>query len=305
MRRLLIGIALLALVGGGAFWLLTMPRGLSAAEIAALPAGDAARGEAVFRIGGCASCHAAEKAEGAEALKLGGGRVLKTQFGDFVVPNISSDPEDGIGAWSVSDFANAMQRGISPDGGHLYPAFPYASYVRMSPADVADLRAFLATLPAVSGGTAGHSLQFPFNIRRGIGLWKLAFLTAAPAVAVGGEDPVVARGQYLVEGPGHCGECHTPRNFAGAMDFARWLGGAPAAEGEGRVPNITGGEGGIGDWSLADIVYFFETGFLPDFDSVGGAMVDVQENLALLPGEDREAIAAYLKVVPPQDSARP
>ena len=309
MRRLAAGLVLLALLGVAAFWVATVPRGLSAAEIAALPAGDAGRGEAVFWIGGCASCHAAEKAKGEERLKLGGGRVLRTAFGDFVVPNISSDPADGIGAWSEADFANAMLRGVAPDGRHLYPAFPYASYIRMEPADVADLRAFLATLPAVSGRTPGHDLRFPFGFRRGIGLWKLAFLTAAPAVEIGGEDApedaAVSRGQYLVEGPGHCGECHTPRSFGGAMDFARWLGGAPAAEGEGRVPNITGGAGGIGDWSAGDIVYFFETGFLPDFDSVGGSMVDVQENLAMLAGEDREAIAAYLKAVPPQDSARP
>ena len=161
MRRLLVGLLALALVGAGAFWLLTMPRGLSAAELAALPAGDAARGEAVFWIGGCASCHAAEKAEGDERLKLGGGRVLKTAFGDFVAPNISSDPADGIGAWSAGDLANAMLRGVSPDGRHLYPAFPYASYIRMEPQDIADLRAFLATLPAVAGKASASSLRFP------------------------------------------------------------------------------------------------------------------------------------------------
>ena len=196
-----------------------------------------------------------------------------------------------------------MQRGVSPEGRHFYPAFPYASYTRMQPHDVAELRAFLATLPAVAGrapARAGVSVQHPPRP----GLWKLAFLTVAPGCS-STADSAVARGQYLVEGPGHCGECHTPRNSPGAMDIARWLGGAPEPEGEGRVPNITGGAGGIGDWSVADIVYFFESGFLPDFDSVGGAMVEVQENLAMLAGEDRAAIAAYLKAVPPQDSARP
>ena len=305
MRRLLLWLAVLAVAGAAAFYLLTIPRGLSAGELAALPEGDAARGETWFWAGGCASCHAAEKAEGDERFLLGGGRVLRTDFGDFVVPNISSDAEDGIGGWSAGDFANAMQRGVSPDGRHYYPAFPYASYIRMQPQDIADLRAYLASLPAVAGRQPGHSLTFPFGFRRGIGLWKLAFLTDEPAVAIDAADPVVSRGQYLVEGPGHCGECHTPRNFAGALDAARWLGGAPAAEGEGRVPNITAGEGGIGDWSASDIVYFFETGFLPDFDSVGGSMVEVQENLAMLAGEDREAIAAYLLAVPPQDTPRP
>jgi mono/diheme cytochrome c family protein len=305
MRRLLIWLVVLAIAAAGAFYLLTRPRGLPEAELAALPAGDAARGETLFWAGGCAACHAAEKAAGDDRLRLGGGQVLRTPFGDFVVPNISSDPDDGIGAWSVGDLANAMLRGVSPDGRHYYPAFPYASYIRIQPQDIADLRAFLATLPAVEGKPPGHSLKFPFSFRRGLGLWKLAFLSDATAVSIDAADPVLVRGQYLVEGPGHCGECHTPRNFAGAMDTARWLAGAPAPEGEGRIPNVTGGEGGIGDWSAEDIVYFFETGFLPDFDSVGGAMVDVQENLAMLAGEDRAAIAAYLKAVPPHDTARP
>lgn len=169
--------------------------------------------------------------------------MLRTGFGNFVVPNISSHPTDGIGGWSTGDLANAMQRGISPDGRHLYPAFPYASYVRMKPEDIADLRAFLATLPAVEGVQAGPDLRFPYNIRRGIGLWKLVFLSAAPAVRLTDPTPEAQAGQYLAEAPGHCGECHTPRNLAGAMETGRWLEGAPAAEGDGKVPNITPGQG--------------------------------------------------------------
>ena len=302
MRRRLFGILLLALAGAGIFYLITRPRVLGAEEIAAIPQGDAAAGETWFWAGGCASCHAAEKAEGDERLKLGGGRVLRTAFGDFVAPNISSHPDDGIGNWTTAELANAMLRGVSPDGRHLYPAFPYASYIRMKTQDIADLRAFLATLPAVVGKAPGNSLKFPFSFRRGVGLWKLAFLTDAPAVEIDGSDPQAVRGQYLVEGPGHCGECHTPRNSGGAMQFGRWLAGAPAAEGTGTVPNITGGEGGIGDWSASDIAYFLESGFLPDFDSVGGLMVEVQENFAMLEAADREAVAAYLKAVPAQAS---
>jgi mono/diheme cytochrome c family protein len=301
--RLIGWLVALVVAGVAGFYGLTLPHGLSAAEIGALPSGDAGRGETWFWAGGCASCHAAEKAEGPARFALGGGRVLKTAFGDFVVPNISSDRNDGIGAWTEGDFANAMLRGVSPQGRHLYPAFPYASYTRMKPQDIADLWAFLQTLPPVAGKAAPHSLRFPFSVRRGVGLWKLAFLSAAPAIAIDTTDPVIERGQYLVEGPGHCGECHTPRNLAGALDKSRWLAGAPSPEGPGRVPNITSGEGGIGDWSAEDIAYFFETGFKPDFDSVGGSMVEVQENLAMLAGGDRSAIAAYLKAVPPQASA--
>jgi mono/diheme cytochrome c family protein len=190
-----------------------------------------------------------------------------------------------------------MLRGVSPDGRHYYPAFPYASYARMPPQDVADLWAFLRTLPPVAGRPPGHDLDFPWSIRRGVGLWKLLYLDASPAVAIDTSDPLVARGQYLVEGPGHCGECHTPRGPAGGLDLSRWLAGGPSPEGEGRIPNITPG-GDLADWSPADIAYYLETGFTPDFDTAGGAMAAVQRSLAELSSGDRDAIAAYLKAVP-------
>jgi mono/diheme cytochrome c family protein len=231
---------------------------------------------------------------------------LNTPFGTFVAPKISSDPNDGIGAWSVEDFATAMLKGVAPDGGHLYPAFPYASYTRMKPADVADLFAYLKTLPPVAGKAPPHRLGFPFNIRRGLGLWKLLYLSDKPVVALAADAPAAARdGQYLVEGPGHCGECHTPRDFIGGPRTAEWLAGAVAPEGSGTIPNITSGPGGIGDWSESDIVTALKDGFKPDFDTLGGAMVDVQQNLALLPDADRAAIAAYLKAVPPHENGYP
>jgi mono/diheme cytochrome c family protein len=303
MRRAFGTLLVLAALAAGGFWLVTTPRGLPEAELAAMPAGDPVRGETWFWAGGCASCHAAPKAKGEDRRRLGGGLSLQTDFGRFVVPNISPDPADGIGGWTAADFANAILRGVGPDGEHLYPAFPYASYTRMELADVADLWAYLQTLPPVPGRAAPHDLAFPFGIRRGIGLWKLAYLRNAPVIEIGtAADPLVARGRYLVEGPGHCGECHTPRDFAGGMEMSRWLAGAPAPEGKGKVPNITPG-GALGDWSEADIAYFLETGFTPDFDSVGGAMVDVQESLAMLEPGDRNAIAAYLKAVPALPSA--
>jgi mono/diheme cytochrome c family protein len=293
-------------VGAGAFWLLTEPKRLDAETIAGLGSGDATRGERVFWAGGCTSCHARPKSEGDARLELAGGLQLNTPFGTFVPPNISPDAQDGIGKWSVEDFANAMMRGVAPDGSHLYPSFPYTSYARMNAADVADLYAFMKTLPAVSGKAPGHSLSFPFNVRRGLGLWKLLYLSNQPVIALAADAPEnVTLGRYLVEGPGHCGECHTPRDFAGGTDKTRWLSGAVAAEGEGVVPNITSGEGGIGAWSESDIASYFETGFTPEFDSVGGAMVEVQRNLARLEAADREAIAAYLKAVPPHPNGYP
>jgi mono/diheme cytochrome c family protein len=304
--KLAVAAVVTAGLGGLAFWYLTAPGGIDAEAAAALGAGDAARGERIFWAGGCTSCHAKPKSEGEALLQLVGGVQLDTAFGTFVAPNISQHATDGIGSWSEEDFANAMLKGVSPSGQHYYPAFPYASYARMKPQDLSDLYAFMKTLPAVAGRAPDHTLGFPFGFRRGIGLWKLLYLDDAPVVALDeGLPENVALGRYLVEGPGHCGECHTPRFFTGGTDKGQWLAGAVAAEGEGVIPNITSGEGGIGDWSEGDIASYFETGFTPDFDSVGGSMVEVQKNLARLTPEDREAIAAYLKAVPPHPNGYP
>lgn len=287
-----------AAIGGGAFWWLSAPDPFTTAELAGIDDGDAERGRTVFWAGGCASCHAAPGAAGEARLALVGGVELATPFGTFVAPNISQHPQDGIGGWSATDLANAMLRGVSPDGAHYYPAFPYSSYARMTVADVGDLHAFMKTLPAVAGAAAEHQLGFPFNIRRGLGLWKLLYRDGQPVVALGDASDPVKRGQYLVEGPGHCGECHTPRNAIGGPEKDRWLSGAVAAEGQGTVPNITSGQGGLDDWSETDIATLLETGFTPEFDSAGGAMASVVRNMAELPQDDRAAIAAYLKAIP-------
>ncbi len=307
LRKKIAGaVVVLAAVVVAAGWVLSAPTRLDAAALAGLGQGDAGRGKRIFYAGGCASCHARPKAQGDAQLELAGGVELKTALGTFVAPNISQDKTDGIGAWSVQDLANAMLQGVSPSGEHLYPAFPYTSYARMKPADIADLYAFLKTLPAVAGKAPPHRLSFPFDVRRGLGLWKRLYLSREPVIDFPtGAPALVLAGRYLVEGPGHCGECHTPRNFMGGSKKGQWLAGAVAAEGDGVVPNITSGSGGIGDWSADDIANYLETGFTPDFDTVGGAMVDVQKNMAQLTPEDRAAIAAYLKSVPPHPNGYP
>ncbi len=302
MLRRLAAIAVAVLVvAAGLAWLLTAPSPLSAS---ALPehSPDLANGQLVFYAGGCTSCHAAPGAKGEEKLKLAGGVELKTDFGTFRVPNISPDRETGIGGWSTLDFANALLRGVSPEGEHLYPAFPYASYARMRVEDVIDLKAFMDTLPPVSNRVAAHDLRFPFSIRRGVGVWKRLYLSTAPVVALADAGDSVRRGQYLVEGPGHCGECHTSRDMLGGMKTSLWLAGAPNPEGRGRIPNIT--PQGL-TWSEDEIVESFKTGFTPSFDTLGGSMGEVQENLAHLPDADLQAIAAYLKAVPPLPDAVP
>jgi len=292
-------VVILAIAGAALAWFLTAPQPLDAA---ALPAHepDVANGERIFYVGGCASCHADPKAEGDDKLKLGGGRELNTDFGVFRVPNISPDPETGIGGWSTLDFVNAVTRGVSPGGANLYPAFPYTSYARMKLGDVIDLKAFMETLPPVSNRVAGHDLGFPFNIRRGVGLWKWRYLSTAPVLALADPAPSVARGQYLVEGPGHCGECHTSRDALGGMQTDKWLAGAPNPEGRGTIPNIT--PKGL-SWSEDEIVDTFKTGFTPNFDTLGGSMTSVQASLSHLADDDLRAIAAYLKAVPPLPDA--
>lgn len=164
--------------------------------------------------------------------------------------------------------------------------------------DVMDLRAYLDTLPAVAGRVDDHELGFPWTWRRGVGAWKRRYLDTGAVVGDTSDDPLVERGRRLVEGAGHCGECHTPRDAFGGLVLGRWLAGAPSLEGAGSVPNITPAGEEIANWSAADIAYYLESGFTPDFDTVGGTMVSVQENMAKLTPEDREAIAAYLKSIP-------
>lgn len=298
VRRIVLVVIALAILGGVAFYLLTIPRTLAAADLPPHEP-DLANGEAMFWAGGCDSCHAAENARGDDRLKLGGGRVLATAFGTFHPPNISPDPDHGIGGWSLADFVTAMKLGVSPGGVHLYPSFPYASYQRMRVEDITDLKAFLDTLPAVATPNVPHDLPFPLTVRRGIGLWKLLHVDGASFTPDPAASDAVNRGAYLVEGPGHCGECHTPRGFDGAMIANRALSGGPSPEGRGSVPNITPHPDGIGDWSEDDIVMALTTGMMPDGDTFGGSMVEVQENLSRLSTDDISAIAAYLKSIPP------
>ena len=299
-RGFLATAAVLVAVAGGGFWYLTAPETYAELELAAHQP-DLGNGERLFWVGGCGSCHAAPDAKGDDKLRLVGGLALETPFGRFVVPNISPDAATGIGGWSAADFILAMRQGVSPDGRHYYPAFPYTAYARMPVEDLLDLKAFLDTLPAIEHRVGGHELAFPFTIRRGIGLWKRLHLDAEWVAEIDAGDPVLARGRYLVEGPGHCAECHTARDAMGGLDRSVWLAGATAAEGDGTVPNIT--PGGIGDWSAADIVYAFATGFTPDYDTLGGSMTSVQDNLSRLPDEDRAAIAAYLLALPERPNA--
>ena len=284
-----------AVVAGGLYWW-TLPAPLAADAMDGLT-GDPGHGEQVFWAAGCASCHMAEGAQGDAQLVLSGGQKFPSAFGTFLAPNISQDTQHGIGDWSALDLANALTRGVSRAGEHLYPALPYASYNKMTLQDVADLYAFLKTTPSDPTPSQPHEVRFPFNQRILLGGWKMLFLNKDWALP-GNLPPTEDRGRYIAEAMAHCGECHTPRNALGGMEKSRWLAGAPDASdptGKAQVPNITPAKLA---WSANDIAYYLTSGFTPDFDSVGGHMAHVVENFGRLPESDAAAVAAYLKRVP-------
>jgi len=299
LKKLLLLVILLAVLGLAVFWFITAPVTLAASDLPDHEP-DVENGAYVFVAAGCSSCHAAPGAEDEEKLVLSGGLALTTPFGDFYVPNISPDPDHGIGEWTLAEFVTSMKYGIGRSGEHLYPAFPYTSYQRIPVEDIIDLKAYLDTLPPSTNDAPPHELPFPFNIRRGLGLWQLVYVDGMTFEPDPGLDAELNRGAYLVGGPGHCGECHSPRNVIGGIDQSRAYSGGPAPEGDGTIPNITPDpDTGLGDWSEGDLVELLTSGFTPEFDSVGGAMAAVVRNTAQLTEDDRHAIAAYLKALPP------
>ncbi|MGB7242307.1 MAG: cytochrome c [Sulfitobacter sp.] len=298
MKKLLKIGAAMGVIGASGFWWLTAPPPLPDVyrDVAA---GDADAGEQVFHAAGCVSCHSAPDTKGRAMLTLAGGKPFPSDFGTFYAPNISSDPQAGIGGWSYDAFARAVTQGVSPQGQHYYPAFPYAAYQNMQPGDLANLYAYMQTLPASDTPSSPHDVGFPFSIRRGLGLWKLVF--NPPGWTVPGDlSPAETRGRYLVEALSHCGECHTARNAVGGLQRSQWLAGAPHPSGKGKIPNITPA---ALDWSDIDLIAYFKTGLTPDYDSAGGEMVEVIDNLSKLPDADLEAIVAYLRRVPPVATA--
>lgn len=300
LRKLLFRLLLpLVVVAAGAFgvlWFLTTPARVSADTLGARTA-DLANGKTMFAIGGCASCHATPKQD--DRTRLGGGLALKSPFGVFYAPNISMDKTDGIGNWSEADFVAAIMKGTSPDGSHYYPAFPYTSFQHMRVEDVRDLFAYMQTLPAVAGRAPDHDLPFPFNLRFALGVWKLLYLDGEPFKPDPARSEAWNRGAYLVNAPGHCGECHSPRNALGAVIAAQRFAGGPAPDGRGGVPNIT--QTKLKNWSEADFGELLNSGMTPDADFVGGSMADVVRNTAQLSAADRAAMAHYLKSLPPVD----
>lgn len=299
-RARLLGVVAAAFAAAAlaAFWLASAPAGRPVPLPSPGRAPDLANGERLFHAGSCGTCHRAPGARAGSLSTRGlptGGAPLKTPVGTFYPGNLTPEPETGLGRWSAAAFVDAMTRGLSPDGRHYFPAFPYASYRAVSPADLLDLFAYLRSLPAVRSPGRRPDVPLEAVARRGVGLWNRIALASPPPGPPPGARPVVARGAYLVEGIGHCGECHTPRNALMVSDRRRLLAGAPHPAGEGVVPSLRGlvARGRYKD--AADLVLALQEGETLGYDHLSsGGMAAIQENLSRLPEEDLRAIAEYL-----------
>jgi mono/diheme cytochrome c family protein len=259
--------------------------------------GDAKRGEYVAKAGGCVGCHTETRSG---AVPFAGGRALRTPFGTFYGPNITPHPAAGIGGWSEADFVRAMREGRRPDGAHYYPAFPYASFTRISDADLRDLWSYLRSLKPSEQPSKPHELGFLFRWRFVLVFWKWLFFDPGPFAPDPAKSTVLNRGAYLVQALGHCGECHSPRNFLGGVKKDRALAGGKLDEGKGtpvNAPNLTPTRlKRYGDGELKDIL---QSGLYPDGDVMGETMSEVVKNsLSQLTAPDMDALIAYLRSLP-------
>src|SRR6201984_662803 len=218
------------------------------------------RGEYLVRAGGGFSCHTVAGGE-----KLAGGRALATPFGTFYSPNITPDPDTGIGRWTDAQFLRALREGVRPDGANYFPVFPYASFTGITDSDATAIKAYLFSLPAVRQQNRPHDVAFPFSWRFLQAGWKLLFFTPGPFQPVSDRNAAYNRGAYLVTALAHCGECHTPRNSLGGLRSGLALAGTPDGPYGQSVPNITPDHAtGIGDWETDDIVTLLKTGKTPE-----------------------------------------
>jgi len=254
---------------------------------------NAKNGEYLAAAAGCVGCHTDTKPG---AAKFAGGRALDTPFGTFYGPNITPHPQTGLGNWSEADFLRAIRLGERPDGAHYFPAFPYPSFSGMSDNDIRDLWAYLKTLAPVNQANRAHDLRFPFGWRVLVTFWKWLFFTPGPSVPDPKLSVAVNRGSYLVRVLGHCGECHTPRNFLGGPKADSQFAGAKLPEG--RSPNLTPTR--LQKWSDADLKQFLQSGITQEGDLVAETMGEVVQNTtSKLRPDDVLAMIAYLRSLPP------
>ncbi len=259
--------------------------------------GSVERGAYLFALAGCGGCHTDEAHHGAP---LAGGTSIDTPFGTFFGPNISHDLTYGIGAWSDADFIRALREGLRPDGGHLFPAFPYPSFTFMSDTDMLDIKAYIFAQPPVATPSKEHDVWFPFSWRWLQTFWQWMNFTEGPFKPDVAKSPAWNRGAYLVQAVAHCGECHTPRGMTGGLETDLAYSGTKNGPGGQKVANITSDKDtGIGRWSHYQIVHFLKTGILPNGDVAGSLMGEViRRSTSQLTDSDRDAVATYLEGLP-------
>jgi len=258
-----------------------------------------ARGRAVLEAAGGCTCHTDVENDGAP---LTGGRPMKTPFGVFYSSNITPDRETGIGRWSDADFVRAMREGRAPDGSAYFPVFPFTSFSRMTDEDVLALKAYLFSLAPVHKRNRPPDALPPFSWRIGAWAWQLVFFTPGRFEPDATKSPSWNRGAYLSNAVAHCGECHTPRNLAGAVDASRAMTGSEEGPEGQLAPNLTPDrDTGLGDWTATDMTWFLETALKPDGDDAQGLMKEVIESgYSKMSPADRDAIAEYFLSLPPR-----
>jgi mono/diheme cytochrome c family protein len=300
MKRILTivaGLAVIVAIAAAAFFFL--PHRLEDVQASARqPSGQELieKGRYLATAGDCVACHTVDGGVGAYA----GGLPFKLPFGTIYSSNITPDKETGIGEWSDEEFVRAMRHGVGREGEDLYPAFPYTSYALMSTDDMLAIKAYLFTLPPIRTETPANSLAFPYNQRYLMRAWKLLFNPKEEFQMASEQSPEWNRGAYLVEAFGHCGECHTPRNFMYGLDSGKKFAGA-VAQGW-KAYNISGDkEGGIGNWSVEELTAYLHTGHAEGRGAASGTMAEaVEKSLRHLTEQDVRAMAVYLKTIPPQ-----
>lgn len=256
--------------------------------------GAAEHGALIAGLAGCASCHTA-----ADGAPYAGGYAIDTKFGTFYGPNITPDPDLGIGEWTEADLHTALREGKSPSGKTYYPSFPYPAFTKLTDDDIADLYAFLRTVEPATRPNRPHELHRPYRGRDVLGPWRMLAFRPGAWQPDPERDDALDRGGYLVEAVGHCGECHTPRDAIGKPRNGRALAGN--SDPPEPAPNITPHDDALGDWSEQDWILFLQTGMTPEGDFVGGVMRDVVEKgTALLSEADRAAIATWMRAVTPR-----
>jgi mono/diheme cytochrome c family protein len=298
LRRLIAAIAVLvvlAIVVGGVYFVWfdrTTPMDPPIVRASGQDFAQIERGRYLTAAADCAACH-----DSPGGSPFAGGRPIETPFGVVLAPNITPDPETGIGAWSDADFDGAVRRGRRRDGSPLYPAMPFPYYAKMSRDDVRAIRAYLKILTPVRNKVTADQLPFPFSIRASMKVWDALYFTKGQFKPDKAKSAAWNRGAYLVEGPAHCGACHTPKTWLGGDQTSRALQGY-AIQGW-FAPDITNDERrGLGGWRIEDIVAYLRTGHNRVAAATGPMGEEVAMSSSRMTDADLSAIATYLKDQP-------